>query len=377
METARGGELFGFLAHLRWGSVACASEDTGRGAARACVDRRISTRPERATLSVVSDLAAPGDQPVIVVNPAASRVADAGRRARLVADVIDAVVARTGRTPLVVDTTLDAARAAVLAARHAPLVVVVGGDGTIREAAAITAGSDVPIGIVPAGTGNVFAAALGIPRRARDAVRLIATGAVDRVDLGRATWGRARELAGPPALSTVSETVSHVFTVACGLGLDARVMTGASPDLKRRYGFAAYVLAASREAARLRSATYRIEADDEVHEVRGLVVLIANCGQIVPWLLGPRRAIDPGDGLLDVFVVTATDLPGGLWGAGRLLLSAAELPERHTASQRFRARRLRVTAEPREPVQVDGDPHDADWLEATIEPGAIRVVRPG
>jgi diacylglycerol kinase family enzyme len=332
----------------------------------------------------VSDVAAAGDQPVIVVNTAASRLADAGRRARLVGDVVAAVVARTGRTPLVVDTTLEAARAAVLAARAAPLVVAVGGDGTIREAAAITAGRDVPIGIVPAGTGNVFAAAIGIPRRARDAVRAIATGGVDRVDLGRASWGRVRGSADPSAAasadlagtSSVAETVSHVFTVACGLGLDARVMAGASPDLKRRYGFAAYVIAAAREAARLRVATYRIEADDEVHEVRGLVVLIANCGQIVPWRLGPRRAIDPSDGLLDVFVVTATDLPSGLWGAGRLLLSAAELPERHDASRRFRARRVRVTAEPPEPVQVDGDPHDAGWLEATIEPGAIHVIRP-
>jgi diacylglycerol kinase family enzyme len=333
----------------------------------------------------VSEVAASADSPVIVVNPAASRLADAGRRARLVDDVAGAVVARTGQTPIIVDQSLEAARAAVAAATAAPLVVVVGGDGTIREAAAITAGSEVPIGIVPAGTGNVFAAALGIPRRDRDAVRAIASGSVARVDLGRATWGRAREPADPSTASAddaasppgAAETVSHVFTVACGLGLDARVMAGASRDLKRRYGFGAYVLAATREAARLRPATYRIEADDELHEVRGLVVLIANCGQIVPWLLGPRRAIDPGDGQLDVFVVTATDLPSGLWGAGRLLLSGAELPERRGASHRFRASRLRVSAEPREPVQVDGDPHEADWLEATIEPGAIRVIRPG
>jgi diacylglycerol kinase family enzyme len=43
---------------------------------------------------------------------------------------------------------------------------------------------------------------------------------------------------------------------------------------------------------------------------------------------------------------------------------------------RFRAARVRVVAEPREPVQIDGDAHEADWLEATVLPGAIRILRP-
>ena len=308
--------------------------------------------------------------PVVVVNPTASRLHDPERRRRIVGDVAAAVRARTGLAPIVVDTTPDHAREtlAAAAAAAAPLVAVVGGDGTIRESAAALAGTGVPIAIVPAGTGNVFAAALGVPRGTSAALRTIETGRPAPVDMGRATWGPVVE--GVPG----EAGGSHSFAVACGVGFDARVMASATTDLKRRFGFAAYVVAAVRQAARLRSTRFRIEADDESLDVRGLVVLIANCGEIVPGFLGPREAIDPADGLLDMFVITATDLPGGLAGATAALLASGEVQSgRHYL--RLRAGRVRVVADPPEPVQVDGDPHRADWLEATVDPGAITVLR--
>ena len=308
--------------------------------------------------------------PLVVVNPAASRLAHERRRGEIVASVVAAVEARTGQMPVVVDTTVEVAREALAGARSSPLVALVGGDGTIREAAGALGGTSVPLAIVPAGTGNVFAAALGVPRRTVDAVRLIETGRPSPIDLGRASWGPVRDgLPGEAEGSTL-------FAVACGLGFDARVMAGASADLKRRLGFGAYVVATAREAARLRPVTFRIEADGDVHDVTGLVVLIANCGQLIPGLVGPRHPIDPTDGLLDVFVVTAAGLPGGLTGAVESMLAAREPPRRGTRSLRLLARRVRVIADPPEPVQVDGDPHEADWLETDVLPGAISVLRP-
>jgi diacylglycerol kinase family enzyme len=309
--------------------------------------------------------------PVVVVNPVASRVADVSVRGRLVESVVAAVEARTGQSPIVVDASPDAVREALVlaGARAAPLAVVIGGDGTIREAASALAGTAVPMAIVPAGTGNVFAAALGIPRQASDAVRLIADGRPVAVDLGSAAWGNivdGREL---------DAAGSMAFAVACGIGFDARVMSTASTEMKRRLGFFAYVVATLREATRLRPVTFRIDADGEVHEVHGLVVLVANCGQLIPGLIGPRHPIDPTDGLLDVIVVTARGIPGGLVGAAESLL-AGGTPHRLPRSLRLRASRIRVVAEPREPVQIDGDAHEADWLEAAVHPGAITVLRP-
>jgi len=309
--------------------------------------------------------------PIVVVNPVASRVADASRRGRLVESVVAAVEARTGQSPIVVDASPDAVREALVlaGARAAPLAVVIGGDGTIREAASALARTAVPMAIVPAGTGNVFAAALGIPRGAIDAVRLIADGRPAAVDLGSAAWGNVvdgRELDAEGSMA---------FAVACGIGFDARVMSTASTEMKRRLGFFAYVVATLREATRLRPVTFRIDADGEVHEVHGLVVLVANCGQLIPGLIGPRHPIDPTDGLLDVIVVTARGIPGGLVGAAESLL-AGGTPHRLPRSLRLRASRIRVVAEPREPVQIDGDAHEADWLEAHVEPGVLMVLRP-
>jgi diacylglycerol kinase family enzyme len=319
---------------------------------------------------------APGREPVVVVNPAASGLADPKRRGRIVGAVVEAVTARTGRAPLVADTTAEAAREALGAALDAPLVVVVGGDGTVRAVADAIAGSGVPIAIVPAGTGNVCASALRIPRRTGAAIRLIGTGRPEAIDLGRASWGRVGDGApGQRGLPGPADG-SHLFVVACGVGLDARIMAGASAGLKRRIGFGAYLFSTIREAVRLRPATFRIDADGVVHELRGLVVLVANCGQLVPGLVGPRRTIDPTDGRFDVVVVRAASLPGAVFGSAELMLSGDDPPHRSRRAMRIQAARVTVTAEPSEPVEVDGDHHDADWLAAEVMPGAMTVVRP-
>jgi diacylglycerol kinase family enzyme len=312
----------------------------------------------------------PPGPPLVVVNPAASGLADAGRRGRIVASIVAAVEARTGRTPVVADSTAENARIALRAARSSPLVVVAGGDGTIRDAAEVLAGSDVPVAIVPAGTGNVFASALAIPRRTAAAVRLIESGRPQSVDLGRAAWGP------DPAGGAADAATERAFVVACGVGFDARVMAGASQDLKRRFGFGAYVLSAARQAARLRPVDFRVECDGELHEVTGLLVLLANCGQILPGLVGPRRPIDPADGLLDVIVIRAAGVVGGLAGVAEVLWASDETSQGRRRRLRLRAAQVRVASTPTEPIQVDGDHGEAAWLSAVSLPGALRVVRP-
>ena len=103
--------------------------------------------------------------PLVVANPMASGLADPDRRRRIVASIVSAVEQRTGRTPIIADSTPEIASGALADARSADLVVVAGGDGTVRDAAERLVDSGVPMAIVPAGTANVFAAALGVPRR--------------------------------------------------------------------------------------------------------------------------------------------------------------------------------------------------------------------
>jgi diacylglycerol kinase (ATP) len=294
------------------------------------------------------------------VNPRASRLADPRRRREVTAAIAKAVQARTGRPARVVDGDAAAAHAAIVqlaSAPEPPLVVVAGGDGTIRDAATSLAGRRVPLAIVPGGTGNVLASALGLGsvRAAVDAIRS----------------GRERTIAlAPDAAVPDSEAV---FVVGCGMGLDARIMAAAQHEWKRRMRFGAYVGAAIGELTRLSTAVFRVVADGKESEIRGYLVLVVNAGDIIPGRVGPRRPLDPADGLLELIVLGGEHPLDGLRSAAALLLSADELEGRVI---RRSVSEVRVEADPVQPIQVDGDQEPPGWLDARVLPGALTVLGP-
>jgi diacylglycerol kinase family enzyme len=301
--------------------------------------------------------------PLLVINPRAARVRDPERRRAMVDVVARAVQERTGRRPVVVDDTQDAAGSRLEALTTPPLVAVVGGDGTVRHAAAILAGSSIPLAIVPAGTGNVLAASLGI-RGLRSAVDAIHRGDQVTIDLGLAEWGREGQ-AHPDGRGT--------FVVAAGTGLDARIMAAAHEDWKRRLRFGAYVGAAIRELLRLAPVDLVITADGERLERRGHLALVANTGQIIPGRVGPRRSIDPGDGRLDLLVVAGGGIPSALRSVADLLLRADELDG---TTIRRTVREVRIESDPPQPVETDGDVHPPGWLAARIAPAGVTLLVP-
>ena len=155
------------------------------------------------------------------------------------------------------------------------------------------------------------------------------------------------------------------------MGLDARVMAAAAHEWKRRLGFGAYVGAGVRELTRLETADFHVTADGVTFRLRGLLILVANLGELVPGRVGPRRPIDPSDGHLDLIVVGGAGVASGLRSAARLLLNTGEIRD---DTIRIPVRQVRVEADPPQPIQTDGDHHPAGWLEATIAPAALSVV---
>jgi len=248
------------------------------------------------------------------------------------------------------------------------LVVAIGGDGTVRDTAGVLAGSAIPLGIVPAGTGNLLAATLGVPRDAAAALAALRDGEPRSIDLGEASWAGAAT--GEPAGSSA-------FVVATGAGLDARFLAAASAEAKRRYGIGAYLAAALAQATDLRPRPTTLVVDGQRHETESIVVLIANAGELIPGLLRPRLPVRPDDGWLHVFVVR-----GGVVGSviGALeLLAAGEAGRTATGSaSRFSAREVivEIDVDPPDPVQVDGDRVGAGRLEARVRPGAVRILVP-
>ena len=107
----------------------------------------------------------------------------------------------------------------------------------------------------------------------------------------------SRQAAGPmPGMA---------FGVACGTGFDAQLIAATDREQKRRYGIAAYFLAASRLLPRLQPHATVLVVDGVRIELEAVVVLVANCGEAIPGTLRPRLPLDAADGLLHVFVLPA------------------------------------------------------------------------
>jgi diacylglycerol kinase (ATP) len=120
-------------------------------------------------------------------------------------------------------------------AKGSDLIVVAGGDGTINEAAEGVAGTDVPIGILPAGTANVLACEMGVSGNMGKAAEALLEYPAERISTGRI---RSRDEA------------PRSFLLMAGAGLDARIVYSIDASLKRRLGKVAYWLAGFKQFGR-------------------------------------------------------------------------------------------------------------------------------
>jgi diacylglycerol kinase (ATP) len=166
----------------------------------------------------------------------------------------------------------------------AELLFVWGGDGMVQRCIDAAVGSPVAIAIIPAGTANLFASNLGIPKHVPDAVKVGLRGCRRTVDLGRIN--------------------GEHFGVMAGAGMDAIMIRDADGPLKQRLGRAAYFVTAARSVGLRRVAT-RVRLDgDKWFEGKASCVLVANVGKIMGNVAVFPDA-DPADGILELGVVTA------------------------------------------------------------------------
>ncbi len=310
---------------------------------------------------------------LVVINPAASRLRDAATREALITTLRRVLRDRDGEEPGVAvpasaEEAVQVARAAV--ADGVGLVVGAGGDGTLKDLAQVVAGTDIPLGMIPGGTGNVLASVLGVPGSLDAAASLLATALPRRVDLGDVTV----ELDGGP--ETPPDIRHLTFLVGAGIGFDARVMQTTPSGLKRRLGRSAYFVQAAWLAARIGAVPYRITVDGETVELAGSYAIVTNFAELVPGLVRTRLPVVPDDGLFDVFVGGAANALAGMRGLVDHLVRTETGVDAGAGTLRLRGRHVRLEAIPHEPVQVDGDALGAGSLEARIRPGALRVLAP-
>ncbi len=249
------------------------------------------------------------------------------------------------------DHGLGLARQAVAAG--ARLAVAAGGDGTVRSCAQALAGHDTPLAIVPLGTANLAARALGLPRRLDEALAVAFRGRERRIDLAEAD--------GMP------------YAAMAGIGLDAAVV-GATPRLlKERFGWLGYAAAgAARLPGRRHEFTVRLDGGPPLTR-RARSVAVGNAG-LLPggFALLPRARLD--DGVLDVGVLG----PAGPLGWGRVayrIITGGGHDNGRLA--RFQARRVEIQAAADLPREVDGEMiAPGRTLIIEVRPAALLVRAP-
>jgi diacylglycerol kinase family enzyme len=281
----------------------------------------------------------PGRRLCVVVNP--TKVPDLAAAREVVADVC-----RTHDWPdpewaLTTETETGEKQAREAVAAGADVVASFGGDGTVRAVAAGLRGSDVALGLLPGGTGNLLARNLGLPIDSlEDATAALVTGAGRRIDVG---------------LATADDDAEEVFLVMAGLGLDGAIMAGANETVKGAIGWPAYLLSAAKGLAE-RGFPVRVNAQDDqeapVRRRHARMVVVGNCGTLQGGIeLLPDARLD--DGQLDAVILAPTGLVG--WAS-----VTADLVSRHRAGQgrleRLRGRAVTIEAERPVEAELDGDP---------------------
>jgi diacylglycerol kinase family enzyme len=243
-------------------------------------------------------------------------------------------------------------------AQGADIVIAGGGDGTVRCVAEVLSGGDIPMGLLPLGTGNLLARNLGMDITDYDGAMAGAFAGTERkIDVVRARRSDPEK--------------EQLFLVMAGVGYDATIMADTDEELKHKVGWLAYVDAGIRNLpGKPVKATIVIDGQQAVR--RGVrSVMVGNCGKVQGGLeIFPEAKMD--DGLLDVAVLAPhhgrlgwLSVVAGMIGKGR---------GKDTAVEYFQGKTVEITLEHNDDYQLDGD-HEGQGKHVlmSLDPGALTI----
>jgi diacylglycerol kinase (ATP) len=262
--------------------------------------------------------------------------------------------------------------------RGAEVVLVAGGDGTVRAVAEGLRDTGVAMAVLPSGTGNLLARNLSLPLGLDDAVAVAFHGDSHQIDLGIANIVRAD-----------GDSEEHVFLVMAGLGIDAKMISNTRSDLKKAVGWLAYIDGTIRSLPDLKPIRLKYQLDGapqravDVHSV-----MVGNCGVLPGGILLIPDA-KPDDGILDVVALRPQGPLGWVRVWNKLTFENGVL--RKTAVGRkiidlsrdvrdviyLRGRDLKLRVDEPQEFQLDGDEFgEAVSVHTWVDPGALSVRIP-
>ncbi|MDP9255370.1 MAG: diacylglycerol kinase family lipid kinase [Actinomycetota bacterium] len=238
-------------------------------------------------------------------------------------------------------------------AEEAELIFVWGGDGMVQRCVDVIAGTEATLAIIPAGTANLLATNLGIPKDIEQAVDVGLSGHTRRIDVGRLNGER--------------------FAVMAGAGFDARMIGDADGGLKDRVGRIAYVWTGAKH---LREKPFRakIKVDGaRWYDGDASCILLGNVGK----LFGGVEAFEdahPDDGLLELGVISADGVKEWAGTVARAVVGTASKSP-HAVTTKVRS--VRIKLDRKVLYEIDGgDRKKVRKLRIEVEPEAVQICVP-
>ncbi|MEW6188872.1 MAG: diacylglycerol kinase family protein [Actinomycetota bacterium] len=267
------------------------------------------------------------------------------------------------RTQRVGDGILTAKRALN---QDCQIIVAMGGDGTVFEVVNGIIGSKAILGVIPCGTGNVFAAEMGIPFNLFRACEVILRGSARNIDVGRAC---------PPSPLTPGagkRVNDRYFVLMAGVGFDAQIVQEVNPEVKRMLKDLAYILTGIKTLFTYKPTLMEIELDGEEKE-KGYFVVVGNAKCYAGRYFSITTQASIEDGWLDICIFKKGDI------ASFVRYITGVLLRKHLAYSDVyykRAKRVQITASVSTLVQADGELIGQTPMHFAILPHAVSVITP-
>lgn len=248
------------------------------------------------------------------------------------------------------------------------VVAAYGGDGTVMEVASGLLGSDVPLAILPGGTGNVISVDLGIP-----------------ADLGAACLLAVGEKSRITAIDC-GQLEDRIFLLRLSIGLEAEMVETTTREAKDRYGIFAYLWSAVQNLRQPEIAHFKLTLDGQEIETEGVTCIVANSGNLGLSGVNLLPTVKIDDGLLDVLVVQQANIAALIEILGSVL-GIRETPVRDASAEiidaqlqqalhAWQAREITIVTTPPRPIQADGELIGSGIVRCKVLPQALKVLVP-
>ncbi len=251
----------------------------------------------------------------------------------------------------------ELAQAAI--ANQANLVIAAGGDGTVSEVAGALIDSDIPLGIIPRGTANAFAAALGLPQLfpLRLACQTILAGHTRTVDAARCN--------GLPMI------------LLTGVGYEAAMVERATREFKQQWGVMAYLMAGWKVLDEQTLFDVEIEAGGQSHRLQAGAITIANAAPPTSVMAQGAGQVIFDDGLLDLTIATADSKLQAVTSLLKMFSSALIKADPQQPNVfHGRVHSVKITTTPPQKVVVDGEIIGTTPIEVECIPAGLTVFSP-